>query len=173
MKHYYSVPYVFTGSMVKVIYTRNMVYLYADGKQISQHIRSYKPGSHSSIREHLSSQNQFYVARCSAYYLDRAKDKPTALHHLIGLIFEQNRYPEQLYRVFDSLLRLQKNTAAETFDRACNIAAEHGVFSYKFIQRILENNMADFWAQPTLEQPLPVNINIRGKEYFTQLIITK
>ena len=33
--------------------------------------------------------------------------------------------------------------------------------------------MADFWAQPTLEQPLPVNINIRGKEYFTQLIITK
>ena len=173
MKHYYSVPYAFTGGMVKVIYTRNMVYLYADGKQISQHIRSYKPGGYSSIREHLSSQNQFYLARSPAYYLDRAKDKSTALHHLIGLIFEQNRYPEQLYRVCDGLLRLQKNTAAETFDRACNIAAEHGVFSYKFIQRILENNMADFPAQPTLEQPLPVNINIRGKEYFTQLIITK
>ncbi len=173
MKHYYSVPYALTGSMVKVIYTRNMVHLYADGKPVAVHIRSYKAGGYSSTKEHLSSQNQFYLARSPEYYLERAQEKSADLHSLVTLIFEQNRYPEQLYRTCDGLLRLHKNTPGETFDRACRIASEHGMLSYKFIQRILENNMADFPAEVSQEQPLPVNGNIRGKAYYTQLTLMK
>lgn len=172
MKHYYSVPYSFTGSSVKVIYTRSIVHIYADGKQIAVHIRSYKPGGYSTTGTHLSSQNQFYLGRSPDYYLARAKEKSPGLHALVELIFEQKRYPETLYRTCDGLLRLQRGTPAETFERACKIAAENGMLSYKFIQRILENNMADYPAEAVPEIPLPIHANIRGKDYYTQLTIT-
>jgi len=172
MNHCYSVPYTFTGSQVKVIYTRTMVYIYADGKQIALHIRSYKTGGYTIIGTHLSSQNQFYLAGSPEYYLERAKEKSPGLHDLVQLIFEQNRYPETLYRTCDGLLRLQRSTSPESFERACGIAAENGMFSYKFIQRILENNMADYPVQAPIEIPLPVHANIRGKEYYTQLMLT-
>ncbi len=172
MKHYYSVPYTFTGSQVKVIYTRTMVYIYADGKQIALHIRSYKTGGYTTIPMHLSSQNQFYLARSPEYYLERAKEKSAGLQALVELIFQQNRYPETLYRTCDGLLRLQRSSPPETFERACRIAVENGMLSYKFIQRILENNMADYPAQAPVEVPLPIHANIRGKDYYTQLTLT-
>jgi hypothetical protein len=39
MKHFYSVPYALTGIKVKVIYTRNMVNIYAHGKMVAVHWR--------------------------------------------------------------------------------------------------------------------------------------
>ncbi|WP_225307157.1 IS21 family transposase [Adhaeribacter soli] len=52
-KHYYSVPYTFIGTKVRVIYTRSMVYIYGKGKQIAVHVRSYQPGGYSTSREHM------------------------------------------------------------------------------------------------------------------------
>ncbi|MDP3410004.1 IS21 family transposase [Bosea sp. (in: a-proteobacteria)] len=170
LKHFYSVPYSLIGSRVKVIYTRTMVYIYAQGKQVGIHLRSYS-GGYSSTKEHLSSQNQAWLNRSPEYYLERARYKSEELHRLFELVFQQDRYPEQLYRTCDGLLRLSRNTDPEKFSRVCRVAIENRICSYKSIQKILENNMAIHLEEESPEQSLPVHTNIRGKEYYTQSTI--
>ena len=170
-KHYYSVPFAYVGIRVKVIYTRSMVYIYARGKQIAVHIRSYKQAGYTTEKDHLSSHHRHYLDRSPDYYMGRAKDKSPELYLLTQLLFEQPQHPEQLYRTCDGLLRLQKNAPAAAFAKACEIAIEYRNFSYKFVERILKNKMEDQQDNPVKEQGLPVHHNIRGKEYYTQTTI--
>ena len=170
-KHYYSVPYAYVGIRVKVVYTRSVVYIYARGKQIALHPRSYKPAGYSTQKDHLSSHHQHYLNRSPAYYMYKSKTISAEFHRLTQLVFEQSQHPEQLYRTCDGLLRLQKSAPADAFDKACLIAIEYRNYSYRFVERILKNRMEDHQCLPVQEQPLPPHHNIRGKEYYTQTTI--
>jgi len=167
-KHYYSVPYTYIGTKVKVIYTRSMVYIYGQGQQIAVHVRSYQMGGYSTRREHLCSHHQHYLDRSPQYYLDKAKGKSAALYQLLELLFQQRIHPEQVYRTCDGLLRLQRKSAAEPFEQACLMAIEYQSYSYRFVRQLLENNMVQPPQEPTPAQPLPVHGNIRGKDYYLQ-----
>ena len=164
-KHYYSVPYAHIGQKVKVIYTRSMVRIYHDGKQIASHLRSYHKGGYSTAKEHLCSQHNHYKDRSPEYYLQKAGRKSRELHDLMQKIFEQKRYPEQLYRTCDGLLNLQRKTEPAAFQKACQMALEHQAYNYSFIRNVLDNNMTA--QQQTIEdQPLPEHDNVRGKDYY-------
>jgi transposase len=167
-KHYYSVPYAFIGVRVKVIYTRSMVHIYARDKQVAVHIRSYQQGGHSTIKEHLCSHHQHYLDRSPDYYIEKARMRSPELHLLTQLIFKQPQHPEQLYRTCDGLLRLQKTAPPSAFSKACEIAVEYKNFSYRFVERILKNNMEDHQDAPVKKQALPEHSNIRGKDYYSQ-----
>ena len=97
--------------------------------------------------------------------------KSEDLYRLFQIIFEQDRYPEQLYRTCDVLFRLYRNTDPRKFACVCKIAVQHRICSYKLIQKILENNMMLYLEEETTEHPLPAHHNIRGKEYYTQSTI--
>jgi transposase len=148
-KHYYSVPYTYIGSQVKVIYTRTLVRIYTTDK------------------EHLCSHHQHYLDRSPDYYLQKANEKSETLYLLIQLVFEQQRHPEQLYKTCDGLLSLQRKTDPDIFKKACLMAIEHKNVSYKFILNILKNKMTG-QQETKLGKPLPAHVNIRGKEYYTQ-----
>ncbi len=166
-KQYFSVPYIYIGTEVKVVYTRSMVYIYGKGEQIAVHERKPRRIPYSTVEEHLCSHHQHYLKRSPAYYINMAKGKSEDLHRLVELFFEQNRYPEQLYRSCDGLFSLHKKTDPAIFDKACRIAIEHRIYSYKFVQKILENKMTELEDEP--RQPaLPVHQNIRGKDYYIQ-----
>lgn len=171
-KHYYSVPYTYIGSKTKVIYTRTLVRIYAQGKQIAVHQRSYAPGKYTSVEQHLPSQHQHYKNRSPAYYLDKAKGVCQEFHHLLEALFAQNRYPEQLYNTCDGLFSLARKSDPARFARACQIAAEYRVYSYKFVQGVLENNTTELEQAPTGNRPLPGGDNVRGKDYYHQLTLT-
>ena len=170
-KHYYSVPYTLIGLVVKVIYTRSMVRIYANGRQIAVHIRDYKPGGYTTEKEHLCSAHQHYMDRSPDYYLDKSKLKSEPLYQLIGHLFAQNRHPEQLYRTCDGLLNLERKTNREDFDKACRMAIEYQKYSYVFVLNILKNKMTQE-KETKQSQPLPTHQNIRGKEYYTQSTIS-
>ena len=167
-KHYYSVPYRHTGSVVKVIYTRKMVHIYAKGEQIAVHVRDYKQGGYTTDKEHLCSAHQHYLDRSPSYYLGKARQKSEALNQLVEHLFAQNRHPEQLYRTCDGLLNLQRKADQAEFDQACMIAIEHQNYSFSFVQNILKNKMARETKVKQLK-PLPEHANKRGKEYYAQL----
>ncbi|QDH78190.1 IS21 family transposase [Echinicola soli] len=165
-KQYYSVPYTLIGKKVKVVYTRSMFYVYHEGKKVAVHARSTK-GGYSTVEDHLCSQHGHYRDRSPEYYRELARKKSAVLYQYVSLLFEQNRYPEQLYRTCDGLLALSRKSDPDTFDRACKIAMDHQVYSYGFIRNILENNMAH--EQPdTTQKALPKHDNVRGKEYYDQ-----
>lgn len=170
-KHYYSVPYAYTGVQVKVIYTRSMVRVYAKGEQIAVHTRDFKPGGYSTDKNHLCSHHKHYLDRSPGYYIEKAKARSEPLHQLVQLIFAQKRHPEQLYRTCDGLLSLERKTDPDTFKKACQIAIENQNYSYMFLQNILKNHMAH-QQETKPDQPLPGHTNIRGKEYYNQLTLS-
>lgn len=167
-KHYYSVPYTYIGKKVKVIYTRSMVYIYYEGKQIAVHIRSYIKGGYTTIKEHLCSQHQHYLDRSPDYYKNKAKACSADFFRLVVKIFDQDKYPEQLYKSCDGLISLYKKSDTEVFSRACQIAIENNNLSYRFILNMIENKMTDKDIQDGQQSlfPLPQHENTRGKGYY-------
>ncbi|TKG87731.1 IS21 family transposase [Puteibacter caeruleilacunae] len=169
-KHYYSVPYAYIGIKVKVIYTRSMLHIFAKGKQIAVHQRDFKMGAYSTCREHLCSAHNHYFDRSPEYYLKKAKACCNELTELMDMLFKQNKHPEQLYRTCDGLLNLQRKTNPELFKKACKIALEHKVYSYRFLLNVINNKTTD-WTQQTNKPALPKHENIRGKAYYSQLTL--
>jgi transposase len=171
-KHYYSVPYQWTGKQAKVVYTRTMIYIYAKGQQIAIHPRNHKPGCYSTVKEHLCSHHQHYLDRSPDYYINKAERLSIALHQLIQLLFKGGRPPEQNYRTCDGLLSLQRKTPSDVFEKACQHAIDCHCYSYRFVSNVIKNHQeADDSLQTQDQKQLPVHRNIRGKEYYTQTTI--
>lgn len=162
--HYYSVPYTCIGKTAKVIYTRSLVYAYVDGQQVAVHKRIRTFG-YSTEKEHLCSTHKHYLERSPDYYRKKAKEHSSDFLELTECIFRQNKYPEQLYRSCDGLLRLARQTDKELFEEACRIAIQHRYYSYKFILNLIENNMVAHQKESFLK-PLPTHENLRGKDQF-------
>lgn len=166
-KHYYSVPYIHIGKQATVIYTRSMVRIYVEGKQVAVHQRNYTPGRYSTEKEHLCSHHRHYLDRSPEYYLEKAKSKDDTFYAFIRKVFNQNRHPEQLYRTCDGFFSLQRKTNPDKFSKACALAMDYQNFSYHFLANIIKNNMTAFQETET-QQSLPRHENIRGKGYYNQ-----
>ncbi len=169
-KHYYSVPFAYTGVTVKVIYTRAIVRVYAKGEQIALHVRDYKQGGYTTDKEHLCSSHRHYLDRSPSYYIEKARSRSEILCRLLTLLFDQKRYPEQLYRTCDGLFSLYRRTDEKIFERACAIAIENQKLSYAFVVNIIKNKTTEE-VQKADERPLPSHQNTRGKQYYAQLTL--
>lgn len=168
-KNYYSVPYHLIGQKVKVIYTKTRVHIYAKGEQVAVHLRSYRPAHYTTNENHLASHHQHYKDRSPDYYIKKAGAVNPSFMSLVELLFKQDKYPEKLYRSCDGLLRLARTTPILILEKACQIALENKIYSYAFLNNIIENRMVD--EEPSgSEKPLPKHDNVRGPGYYqTQL----
>lgn len=165
-RHSYSVPYVHIGKTALVIYTTSLVSIYIDDKLVAVHTRSYAPNVYSTNSDHLASKHQIYGQRSPDYYIERAAKIHPDFHLLITRIFAQkDRYPEQLYKTCEGLLRLERSYG-ELFYKACEIALTHDMLSYKFMQRLLENGMVNHQSEKE-NKNLPKHNNIRGASYYS------
>jgi transposase len=167
-KHYYSVPYRYTGQKANVIYSRTLVRIYVDGKQVATHPRNRQPGGYTTDKTHLCSHHRHYLDRSPQYYLQKADYRSKILYQLFEKIFEQDRHPEQLYNICEGLLSMYRKTDAAKVDRACEIALQHQNYSYRFILNVVSNHMTGPQTDKK-QKPLPEHHNIRGQEYYQQL----
>jgi hypothetical protein len=87
------------------------------------------------------------------------------LHQVVRQLFDQDKYPEQLYRTCDGLFSLQRKTDPAVFDKACALAIEYNNYTYGFINNILKNKMTDH-TETVIQISLPWHENIRGKQCF-------
>lgn len=165
-KHYYSVPYTYIGMKVKVIYTRTMVSIYCQGKQIAAHIRSYQENAYTTVPQHLKSEHQAYRERNQETYLTRAKKHSPEFLELLEILFERARYPEQIFRTCDGLFRLKRDFPVEEFDKACKYVLKNKIYTYYSFKNVLENGTAAS-QEEEVESALPEHSNIRGRTYYT------
>lgn len=93
---------------MKVIYTRNLVKIYADTTLIATHYRIFNKGGYSTQKQHLCSTHQHYKQRSPIYYMQLAYEHSETLYQYIKALFNQDKYPEQLYRSCDGILNLAK-----------------------------------------------------------------
>jgi transposase len=162
--HYYSVPYTYIGQKVSVIYTRTLVQIYCNGQQIAVHQRVVGFG-YTTQSEHLCSSHKHYKDRSPQYYIQTAEKRSSCLCELFQRIFEQSSIPETVFKRCDGLLSLQRKIDPLLFERACQIALDNNIFTYKFIQKLIENKTC-LLNETQNQKPLPKHQNIRGKQYF-------
>ena len=165
--HSYSVPYTLIGKKVTVIYTRSMVYIFHNGAQVAIHIRDYKQGGYTYIKEHLCSHHQHYLDRSPAYYIQKSALYSSAVQHFIKMLFKGGRPPEQNYRTCEGIFSLSRKTPSDVFEKAIALANECNSHSYKFLLKVIANITV---SGPPNENELkiPTHENIRGKEYYQQ-----
>jgi transposase len=163
-KHYYSVPYIYTGSKVQVIYTRTQVNIYCKNVKIAVHERVIGHG-YSIVKEHLCSAHQHYFKRNPDYYIAKAKEKSSALTEIITGFFTGNKPPEVYYKRCDGLLSLCRKSEHEHFEKACELAIKTENYSYKFIKSLVESKYLEYEGEEYKRLPFP-DCNIRGKEYY-------
>jgi len=165
-KHYYSVPHTYIGHQTRVIYTRSIVRIFADtGILIAAHPRSFKKSGYTTTKEHLCSHHQYYKQRSPTYYIQKGYEHSETLYQYINGLFKQDKYPEQLYRTCEGVLKLAKQTNRSEFIKACEMAMEHTNYSYLFLKRVLQNKMVGATEQ-TSDASLPKHTNIRGASHF-------
>ena len=163
-KHYYSVPFQYIGNRVHLVYTRTLVQIYREGSCIATHQRSTAAGYTTSI-EHFGSTHQHHMRRSPAYYIGKAHEKSAALALLVERIFELEKIPELAFRNCDALLSLQRKTDPVVFEKACIIARDNDLMSYKRLQAIIAQcALLEDPNQMTI--PFPKHGNIRGKDYY-------
>jgi transposase len=162
--HYYSVPYIYTGQKVQVIYTRTCVKIYCQNECVATHSRIVGYG-YTIVKEHLCSAHQHYNGRNPDYYIETARKKSDTLADVFTCIFQTPQSPEVFYRTCDGLLSLCRKADPDRFEKACRIALAKGVYSYKFIKALIEGKslMMDLEERPPLPAPKE---NIRGKDYY-------
>ena len=97
--------------------------------------------------------------------MQRGYNHSEALYQYINAMFKQDKYPEQLYRSCEGVLKLAKKTNPEEFVKALEIAMEYTNYSYNFLKRILENKMVDH-IDEIPDTPLPKHDNIRGACFY-------
>jgi transposase len=168
-RHYYSVPYQWTGQKALVIYTATLVSIYVREQCVATHTRNLAPG-YSSVKEHLPSHHQHWLERSPEYYIKKAREKSAAFGRLFEGIFAGRRPPEHHYRSCDGMLSLGRKTPTDVFDRAVEIALENQRYSYPSLVNLIRNDAQNRQTK-NHQKPLPSHDNIRGKEYYKQLTI--
>lgn len=96
-----------------------MVYLYHEGKKVTVHSRNFKLGAYSKVKEHLCSHHQHYRDRSPEYDRNLSAKISKVLYKYVCLLFEQKRYPEQVYRSCDGLLALARKSDTKALEKAC------------------------------------------------------
>jgi transposase len=163
-KRYYSVPYIYIGMKVQVIYTRTLVGIFCKNERIATHERVAGFG-YSTVAEHLCSAHRHYNERNPNYYIEMAKKKSALLAEIITHIFDGPNPPETFYKTCDGLLSLCRKTDQALFEKACQIALAHSIFSYRFVKSLIENQSLLMEEEQYKPLPSPQN-NLRGKQYY-------
>ena len=163
-KHYYSVPYQYIGQQVHLIYTKRLVQIHSEGKCIATHPRERGKGKYTTAKAHLCSTHQYYLERSPMYYKKAAQKVSSPFYQLVKEIFEQNRYPEQLYKSCDGLLALSRQTDQSIFNKACEKALCYHQFNYSFVKNVIENRMIKREAEDQTGPP-PKHQNVRGNVF--------
>lgn len=164
-QHYYSVPYVYIGQKVKIVYTATTVSIYCRQQRIAYHLRDRKPYAYTTVKEHLPSTHQYVSDWHPEKFIHWAEGIHPDVKDYITRVLDNKSYPEQTYRSCAGILSLDRKAGRERLVAACQRAASYGVFNYKVIQQII-NQKLDRTPEVAKSSTMPTHENIRGADYY-------
>lgn len=167
-KHYYSVPYRYTGKQVDVVYSDSTVEIYHSNIRIASHRRDFTVNGYTTLKEHMPQEHQWV----SEWNPDRIKKWAykigSNVREIIEIILSGKEHPEQGYKVSLGIISLAKKYSSERLDKACGRALDCQCYSMKSIKSILEKklDMTDEETDLFDEAKVPIHENIRGSDYY-------
>jgi transposase len=165
-KHYYSVPYQYTGRKVKTIYTGRMVEIYHDNVRIALHKRSYKIYGYTTSKEHMPAAHQFVEGWNTERFTTWASNIGGSVETFIGLLIESKEHPQQAFKACLGVLNLGKKYKDEDMEKVCKRALAYNTISFRFIDNALKNNIHKMDEDIAMNLILPLHENIRGRDNY-------
>jgi transposase len=166
-KHYYSVPFQYTGKQVMVNYTSGLVEIYHNNLRIAIHKRDRKQYEYTTEYAHRPVNHQVQVKWTPERFISWARSIDPKVELLVTKVLDSRPHPEQAYKTCMGLLNLQKKCDTQDYIKACNKALLLNCLTFKFIKNTVESKTFNLDAEQELELlDLPDHGNIRGKEYY-------
>jgi transposase len=164
------VPHTLVGEEVDARYNVSTVELLHKGKRVAAHARSFKPGKHTTVPEHMPKAHQKHLQWTPSRIIDWARETGPKTAELAETIMRERRHPEQGYRSCLGILRLGKTYGPERLEAACARALVARARSYGHVESILKNGLDRIpLPENPDDQPQPRNAvhdNIRGPHYY-------
>ena len=163
-KHLYSVPHILCHQEVDIHASERMVEIFHQGKSVAIHVRSFRQGRFSTLREHMPPNHQFVDKVNARQLVQWAANIGPQTEALVSATLKSRPFPEQAYRSCLGILSLAKKHNISVMEQACRDALDAKTFSYKAVKEDLD------WltkqAAPPVPETLPAHENIRGDHYY-------
>ncbi len=167
--HYYSVPYQHVGKKVKVIYDRDTVEVYLEGKRIAVHVRRGHNKAYTTLAEHMPPHHQ-KMQQIKGFNRDdlltQAARIGASTVQAVTLMLENSIYMEQNYKACFGMLMLHKKYTPQRLEAACARALQGTRVNYTMIKNILERGLDKQTQLPLSGSSIPDHNNIRGKDHY-------
>ena len=167
--HQYSVPYIYVGKEVKIIYDFMEVEIYLGLERIALHRRSVSRNGYSTKEEHMPERHQAYKRTKgwnADYFLSEASKIGINTGSVIKRLLERNRFPEQTYNACLGIFSLGKKYGNDRLEAACRRAMTASTTTYQLIRNILQNNQDQLDLFHDESYSIPEHENLRGKEAY-------
>jgi len=172
-KHYYSVPYQLIRKRLDVRLTANTVEVLHQGKRVASHVRSFRKGHFTTVREHMPPAHQHYAEWTPDRLAHWAGETGGATEQVIRTVLKKRPHPQQGFRACLGIIHLGKTYGKVRLEAACRRALALQTTSYKSIQSILKHKL-DRQPLPSPEipakPPSPARQYPRGQYYQSSLV---
>lgn len=165
-KHYYSIPYQYTGKKIKTVYTGRMVEIFNDHVRIAVHRRDRKKYGYTTEKSHMPASHQFIDGWNTDRFTKWAASMGGSIKTFIELLLESKEHPQQAFKACMGVLNLGKKYKAEDLEKVCKKAIEYNTISFRFIDNALKNNVHKMEQEKPVDLKLPLHGNIRGRNNY-------
>jgi transposase len=166
--HFYSVPFALVDTTVEVRATTTTLEVFARGRRVAAHARSFVRGAATTVPDHRPIAHQQHAAWTPARLGTWAATIGPATAALVAAILAERRHPEHGYRSCLGLLRLTTTYGAARVEAACGRGLVLGVRSYRSLASMLRHGL-DREPLPGDRAPAatgPTHENVRGARYY-------
>ena len=164
-KHYYSVPFLYIGKKVKLLYTSTHVEIYYNYASLTVHQRDRKQYGYTTNTEHLASTHKYLTEWNPERFIKWAESIDESVKDFVIRLMKSKSHPEQSYKACQGVLSYERKVGRERLINACKRAIEYENYSYHSIKTILENKY-DQLTYTELFAEIPQHENIRGENYY-------
>lgn len=165
---YYSVPFKYVGSKVKVVYDSRVVEVYLGHERIALHVRKNHHKAYTTLAEHMPPHHQ-RMHQIKGFnredLLAQASRIGPATVDALTLMLENSIYIEQNYKACFGMLMLSKKYGNVRLEAACGRALRGPRVNYTMVRNILERGLDKQLILPDTP-PTPDHDNIRGKDHY-------
>ena len=167
-RHYYSVPHQYVGKVVELRITPTTVEAVIGGRRIAAHARSYVPGRHTTVAEHMPASHRAHAQWTPASLIGWGERIGAATAAVVRWQMDNRPHPEQGYRACLGLMRLARQYSPQRLEAACARALTIHAPYYRSIESILKAGLDRHQPDPLASQDgaMPEHDNVRGPAYY-------
>lgn len=166
--HYYSVPYRYIGSKVRISATARQIEIYAGGDHgpIATHLRSNKPGV-TTNPDHQPASHRAYSQDRGAELISWAERSGPWIKAFVQKHIDAHRRPAASMQAMRGLQGMAKEYGLDRLDAACNRALKISTTSVSSVRSMLQRRIESTPIRGSSDATPPSgHANVRGPETY-------